>query len=245
MLPTRLLPSHRRTSSIPQTARRAAGPAKVPLYPRGRRSRRLAKRGLDLGLALVFLLLLGWLMLVLAALIRVTSPGGALFRQQRVGYLERDFVMYKFRTMYEHSSEDVHREYVTRLIRDAHPEVGGDHRLYKLQADTRLTRIGPFLRRTSLDELPQLFNVFRGEMSLVGPRPVLRYEADLLDERHRDRFAVLPGMTGLWQTGGRNRLTMSEAFDLDVAYVQRQSLFFDLYILLKTVPAVLRGADAE
>jgi lipopolysaccharide/colanic/teichoic acid biosynthesis glycosyltransferase len=206
---------------------------------------RLAKRGLDVVLALFFLLLLGWLMLVLAVVIRATSTGGALFRQQRVGYLGRDFVMYKFRTMYAGSSEEVHRTYVTQLIRDAHPPVGGGHRLYKLQADTRLTRLGPFLRRTSLDELPQLLNVFRGDMSLVGPRPILRYEADLLDERHRARFAVLPGMTGLWQTCGRNRLTMCQAFDLDVVYVQRQSFFLDLYILVKTVPVVLRGADAR
>jgi lipopolysaccharide/colanic/teichoic acid biosynthesis glycosyltransferase len=114
-------------------------------------------------------------------------------------------------------------------------------RLYKLEADPRVTRIGAFLRKTSLDELPQLFNVLRGEMSLVGPRPVLPWEAEMFAERYKRRFSVKPGITGLWQVSGRSRLSMQEALDLDIEYVARRSFALDLQILFRTIPAVCRG----
>jgi lipopolysaccharide/colanic/teichoic acid biosynthesis glycosyltransferase len=114
-------------------------------------------------------------------------------------------------------------------------------RLYKLEADPRVTPLGAWLRRTSLDELPQLFNVLRGEMSLVGPRPVLPWEAELFAEPHQRRFSVKPGITGLWQVSGRSRLSMLEALDLDIEYVACRSFLLDLQILFRTVPAVLRG----
>ncbi|TCO42320.1 lipopolysaccharide/colanic/teichoic acid biosynthesis glycosyltransferase [Kribbella antiqua] len=200
--------------------------------------RRVAKRVLDLVVAVACLTLAGPAMLVIATIVRATTPGPALFRQIRLGRDHRPFLMYKFRTMYDHCPDDIHRHYMQRLLSD-NPEVGGESGLYKLEADPRITRVGRFLRRTSLDELPQLVNVLRGEMSLVGPRPMLPWEADLCGPPCRDRFLAVPGLTGLAQTSGRNRLTMRQTLELDLEYVERQSLMFDLLILLRTVPAVL------
>jgi lipopolysaccharide/colanic/teichoic acid biosynthesis glycosyltransferase len=152
--------------------------------------------------------------------------------------------MYKFRTMRAGSSDAVHREYVRRLLTDERPPVGGAKGLYKLEADHRVTRVGRILRRTSIDELPQLWNVVRGDMSLVGPRPALPYEAELFNATHRERFLVPPGLTGLWQVSGRSKLPMRAGLDLDVEYVRRQSFRLDLLILLRTVPAVLAAVGA-
>src|SRR5262249_27992786 len=136
----------------------------------------------------------------------------------------------------------VHREYVTGMMNSERPEELRTGTTYKLANDARITRTGRWLRRTSLDELPQLFNVLRGEMSLVGPRPMIPWEADLLDQEFEPRFAVKPGMTGLWQVGGRNELTMREALSLDVRYVKEASTWLDLKILLRTIPTVVRSA---
>lgn len=200
---------------------------------------RADKRLLDLLIASVCLVLVSPLLVAAAVIVRATSPGPALFRQPRIGLGRRQFVLYKFRTMYDGSSSDVHREYVSRLLTDDDPPAGGRQGLYKLEDDPRITRVGRLLRRTSIDELPQLFNVLRGEMSLVGPRPVLPWEAELIGATHSSRFLAMPGITGLWQVSGRNSLTMRQGFDLDVEYLRRQSLTFDLLILLKTVPVVL------
>jgi lipopolysaccharide/colanic/teichoic acid biosynthesis glycosyltransferase len=146
--------------------------------------------------------------------------------------------MLKFRTMVVDGDDSAHREYVRRLLTgSAEPEDG----LYKLGADPRVTRVGAVLRKASIDELPQLINVLRGDMSLVGPRPALPWEAALFPDWAAPRFTVRPGLTGLWQVSGRNRLTMLDGLVLDADYVARQSLFLDLAILLRTVPAVLRG----
>lgn len=153
---------------------------------------------------------------------------------------EQPFEMLKFRTMYVNSDDRLHREYVHRLLTEpvgAAPSIGG---LYKLADDPRITPVGKWLRRTSLDELPQLINVLRGEMALVGPRPVLPWEAALFEPRHKRRYEVRPGLTGLWQTSGRNRLTFTQALDLDVEYVERRSLRLDLQILGRTPGVVLR-----
>jgi lipopolysaccharide/colanic/teichoic acid biosynthesis glycosyltransferase len=178
-------------------------------------------------------------MAVIAVVTRRTSCGPALFRQVRLGQHREPFVMLKFRTMYLDCDDGPHREYVRRLLEPGGCATGPDG-LYKLADDARITPLGRWLRRTSLDELPQLINVLRGEMSLVGPRPVLEWEADLFDPRYDRRYDVPPGITGLWQTSGRNRLTMTEALELDVCYVDSQCLHGDLAILLRTVPAVLR-----
>jgi lipopolysaccharide/colanic/teichoic acid biosynthesis glycosyltransferase len=210
---------------------------------RSARVRQRSKRAFDVLVSGVCLLLFAPLMLLVAAVVRLTSPGPALFRQTRLGQHGRPFVMYKFRTMFTDSPDDIHRSYVSHLLLDEQPQTGGESGLYKLDKDPRVTRLGAFLRRASLDELPQLLNVIRGDMSLVGPRPMLPWERDMLPAAHQARFAVPAGITGLWQVSGRSRLTMREALDLDVQYVQRRSFVVDLLILVKTawVLVVWRG----
>jgi len=204
-----------------------------------------AKRSVDLVLAALALVVLIPLVPLVALLVRLTSPGPAVFRQLRVGRDGRLFTMLKFRTMTSGCSDDLHRDYVRQLLSNDAPPSAASGGLYKLGNDPRWTPIGRFLRRTSIDELPQLFNVLRGDMSLVGPRPVLPWESKLLQDRYADRFNVSQGMTGLWQTSGRSALTMRQALDLDLAYVARCGMLLDLRILLKTVLVVLRPEDAE
>jgi lipopolysaccharide/colanic/teichoic acid biosynthesis glycosyltransferase len=201
--------------------------------------RLVGKRAFDLIVGCLVLVLLSPLLLVVALMVRFTSPGPALFRQTRVGKNGRTFVMYKFRTMQVGCSEQAHREYVVRLLTDPDPRSTQHKGLYKLANDARVTRLGAVLRRTSIDELPQLINVVRGEMSLVGPRPMLPWEVELLGPVHRQRLAVPAGITGLWQVSGRSRLTMTQALDLDVEYVRRASLLLDLWILARTALVVL------
>ena len=200
-----------------------------------------AKRSLDTAVAALLLVLVSPLLLGLAIAVRLTSRGPAFFRQERLGRGGRPFMMLKFRTMYTDTDDDVHRQYVTQLLTEDAPAAGGSGGLYKLEADPRITPVGRWLRRTSLDELPQLVNVLRGEMSLVGPRPALAWEAELYRDGDHERFEVLPGITGLWQVSGRSRLSMREALALDVEYVRRQSLWLDLWILARTIPTVLRS----
>jgi lipopolysaccharide/colanic/teichoic acid biosynthesis glycosyltransferase len=201
-------------------------------------------RVFDVTVAAVGLAVASPVLAVIAVVIVLTSPGGALFRQIRLGEDAGAFVMYKFRTMYISCDDQIHRDFVRRLLEESAPPVCGVGTVYKLVDDPRITPVGRLLRRLSLDEVPQLFNVIRGDMSLVGPRPVLPWEAELFSPHHRVRFQVRPGITGLWQASGRNRLTMIQALDLDVQYVERQSFLLDLAILCRTVPVVLgcRGA---
>jgi lipopolysaccharide/colanic/teichoic acid biosynthesis glycosyltransferase len=199
---------------------------------------RFAKRSLDVVASAVAVVALAVPMLVIAAAIRLTGRGPALFRQDRVGMHGRPFVMLKFRTMRAGSSDTNHRDYVRRLMAGEEPTVDG---LYKLSHDPRITRVGAILRRTSLDELPQLFNVLRADMALVGPRPMLAWEVELLPESARARFDVRPGLTGLWQVSGRNRLTMRQAMELDVRYAAQHGMWQDLKILARTIPALIRG----
>jgi len=151
--------------------------------------------------------------------------------------------MLKLRTMYVDNHDQIHRNYITHLLSAEEPVAAGENGLFKLEKDPRVTRLGAWLRQTSLDELPQLLNVLRGDMSLVGPRPVLPWEAEMFEERYQRRFLVKPGISGLWQVSGRSRLTMKEALELDIEYTDRQSLALDLSIILRTVPAILRGAS--
>src|SRR5207248_8239076 len=136
-------------------------------------------------------------------------------RQTRIGYRQRPFVMLKFRSMSVNCADEIHRDFVSRMLTGEDPRTAGQG-LYKLGGDRRVTPLGRILRATSLDELPQLLNVLRGEMALVGPRPVLSWEVELYEPRHLQRFDVLPGITGLWQVSGRSRLTMTEALELDL-----------------------------
>lgn len=225
-----------RQAPIPSAAAPASRPAQWRM-PRG-------KRWLDLVLACACLVLFAPLLAVVAALVRVTTPGPALFRQVRLGKDRRPFTLYKFRTMYAGSPDGVHRAYVRRMLTEDQPQADDGCGLYKLGDDSRITPLGRILRRTSIDELPQLLNVVRGDMSLVGPRPALPWEAELIGATHGQRFLVPPGLTGLWQVSGRNRLTMRQALDLDVEYVATQCFLLDLSILARTIPVVLstRGA---
>jgi lipopolysaccharide/colanic/teichoic acid biosynthesis glycosyltransferase len=177
-------------------------------------------------------------MLVIAAAVRLESPGPILFRQQRLGIGGRRFTLYKFRTMHAAADEEAHREYVQRLITREEPT---DATWVPLQSDPRVTRIGGFLRRSHLDEVPQLLNVLRGEMSLVGPRPPIPYEVELYAPWHLGRLAVTPGLTGLWQVRGWGRLSFDEGVELDLEYIRRRSLTTDLRILLRTAWQISTG----
>jgi lipopolysaccharide/colanic/teichoic acid biosynthesis glycosyltransferase len=171
--------------------------------------------------------------------IKRDSPGPVFFRQVRLGAGERDFTLLKFRTMAVDTDDSLHRDYVRQIMHPgASPTSNG---LYKLDRRTEVTKYGAWLRRTSLDELPQLINVLRGDMSLVGPRPCLAYETELFEPHHFDRFLVPAGMTGLWQVTARARATLAEALDLDAAYARSWSLRLDLSLLIRTPLALLRG----
>jgi lipopolysaccharide/colanic/teichoic acid biosynthesis glycosyltransferase len=208
-----------------------------------RRGQEAAKRLIDFSLSLMLVIMVAPLLLLLWCLVRLTSSGPAFFRQERLGRNMRSFTMLKLRTMYVGNQDQIHRNYVTHLLSADQPAAAGENGLFKLDNDPRVTRLGAWLRQTSLDELPQLLNVLRGDMSLVGPRPVLPWEAELFEERFRRRFLVKPGISGLWQVSGRSRLTMREALELDIEYTDRQSLALDLSIIIRTVPAILRGAS--
>jgi exopolysaccharide production protein ExoY len=178
----------------------------------------------------------GWLPLgvLIAGIIKIVSPGPIFFRQERVGYLGKRFWCLKFRTMAVNADTDVHQGHLERLMKSDSPMTKLDN-----AGDSRLIPCGLFLRTLGLDELPQLLNVLKGEMSLVGPRPCLPYEFERYLPRHRERCVTLPGLTGLWQTSGKNKTTFEEMIDLDVHYARRRSLFMDLKIIAMTIPALV------
>lgn len=192
------------------------------------------KRMLDI--TCIILSLPCWLpmMLFVMGLIRLSSPGPILYRQQRVGYRRRLFMLFKFRTMHVNADTRTHEEYVANLIRSHSPMI-------KLDAagDSRLIRGGRLLRTSGLDELPQIFNVLRGEMSLVGPRPCLVHEFERYQDGQKLRVFAPPGLTGYWQVKGKNNTTFKEMIELDIFYIRNMSVWFDLKIMLKTIPALL------
>jgi lipopolysaccharide/colanic/teichoic acid biosynthesis glycosyltransferase len=196
---------------------------------------RLVKRLMDVTVASVLLLLLAPSIAIIAVAIKVTDPGPVTYRQIRVGYRGRPFVLRKFRTMYVDA--DLRR---AKLL----SEDDDDGLMFKMRADPRITRVGRFLRRYSLDEIPQFVNVIRGEMALVGPRPPLPEEVHLHNEYELQRLAVKPGMTGLWQVSGRSNLSWSEGVRLDLSYVDNWSIGLDIVILTRTMGAVVRGTGA-
>ncbi len=201
------------------------------------------KRISDLIIASFTLALLSPFWLLIALLIKIDSDGPVLYAQERVGMDGRIFVVYKFRTMRMDADSEIHREYQRKFIA-GHAEANvGDAKkpAYKLRDDPRITRVGRALRRFSLDEVPQLFNVLRGDMSVVGPRPPIPYEVEAYELRHRKRLDMKPGLTGLWQVSGRNHLPFEEMVKLDLFYIEHWSLLFDLKIVLRTVTVMLRG----
>ncbi len=194
------------------------------------------KRTLDVVIAALLMILTSPIWLVASVLIKATSPGPVLFRQQRIGAGGAAFTCFKFRTMHDGVSEEAHRELVTRMLVNGEISAAGDRKgqPYKVNGDSRVIAVGRWMRRSSLDELPQLINVLRGEMSIVGPRPALAYEIENYDDWQRERLSVRPGITGLWQVSGRNRLTYTEMCVLDIRYIHQWSVAADLLIMLRT-----------
>lgn len=206
------------------------------------------KRGIDIFGALLGLFLFSPLMLVTALAIKGTSPGPVIFKQIRLGQKGARFPFYKFRSMQSNTDDKIHREYVSKLIKGNLEEINqGDEEkpLYKIKSDPRVTKVGNIIRKLSIDELPQFYNVLKGEMSLVGPRPPLPYEVEKYKPWHLRRvLEVKPGITGLWQVEGRSKTSFNEMVRLDLRYVQNWSLWFDFKILIKTIKAVLRPNGA-
>ncbi len=204
------------------------------------------KRGMDILGSLALLLILSPLLLAIAGLVKLSSRGPVLFRQVRIGQMLNPFMIYKFRTMHADSDHGIHHNYVSWFISSSgRAQDKEKNTFYKLTNDPRITPIGRFLRNTSLDELPQLWNVLRGEMSLVGPRPPLWYEVQQYKPWHRHRvLEAKPGITGLWQVTGRSRTTFDEMVRLDLRYARERSVWTDIKILLATPAAVINGKGA-
>ncbi len=230
------------------------GPTDATLYPDldwdfdPKRGARIVKRSMDIAGSLLALVLVSPLFIVIAAIIKLTSRGPVLYRQDRVGQHGRKFTFLKFRSMYFASDHTIHKEYVKRLIggaADGEEENGRKSEVFKLTNDPRITPLGKFLRRTSLDEIPQFLNVLSGSMSLVGPRPPVPYEFECYQMWHRQRLvAVKPGITGAWQVGGRSKTTFDEMVRMDLKYASSWTPWTDFKILLRTPRAVLSGEGA-
>ncbi len=214
-----------------------------------RRIHRVGKRLLDVAGSLTALIVLSPIFLVVALIIKLTSPGPVLYRQTRIGQFGKSFVFLKFRSMSVDADPEVHRKFVTEFIEGQKPNGNGHAAgaaVYKLNGDSRITRVGGFIRKTSLDELPQFLNVLMGHMSLVGPRPPIPYELVKYESWHRRRILeAKPGITGLWQVYGRSRTSFDEMVRLDLRYIQKQSFLLDLKLLLLTPFAVASGKGAR
>ena len=209
---------------------------------------RFVKRVSDIVISGIVLVLLAPVLLLISLLVKFDSRGAVLFRQERVGMDGRKFLCYKFRTMRSDADESIHREaYRKNILGDRDADASDDEKpvFGKVKNDPRITRVGKFLRRTSLDELPQLLNVLKGDMSIVGPRPPIPYEVEEYDIWHRKRLDMKPGITGLWQVSGRNRIAFEEMVKIDLFYIENWSLWLDLKIILLTLPAILRGDGAR
>ena len=202
------------------------------------------KRLIDVAGSFIAILLFSPVLAVIAAAVKLTSEGPVFFKQERLGLNGKTFKLYKFRTMYLNNDPGKHKDYIRKYIgeqKNAAVEPG----VFKLKNDLRITPVSKFLRKISFDELPQLINVLKGEMSLVGPRPPIHYECDLYDIWHRRRLlSCKPGITGLWQVTGRSRTTFDEMVRLDLEYINKWSLWLDLKIILKTPKAVFGGEGA-
>lgn len=216
----------------------------VTLIRAPHQTRRLAlgQRSLDIVVASVCLVLFGPLMLFIVAIIRLDSRGKAMFHQQRIGLAYQEFTLIKFRTMFVDNDDSEHREQNRQELLGASNQFADE--MYKDPNDNRITRVGGFLRRYSLDELPQLINVLHGTMSIVGPRPSMTWEVELFPASARDRFSVNPGITGIWQVAGRNNVSMPEMLEMDCEYALNRTIRQDLGIMVRTVPAALSAEGA-
>jgi exopolysaccharide biosynthesis polyprenyl glycosylphosphotransferase len=233
-----------------ETAERPGNPTLYPdLVDRDEKEKhlRVTKRVMDVIGSAAALLVLSPIFAVIALLVKLTSKGPIIYRQQRLGQFGETFQLLKFRSMRCDSDPKIHQEFMKTVIAGKHDgnAHGGDKPVYKMTNDPRITAIGAFLRRSSLDELPQFFNVLKGDMSLVGPRPPLAYEWEEYAIWHRRRvLEAKPGITGLWQVTGRSRVRFDDMVRLDLQYVKTWSIWLDLQILIKTPKAVLMGDDA-
>jgi lipopolysaccharide/colanic/teichoic acid biosynthesis glycosyltransferase len=199
-----------------------------------------AKRVMDIAITLLLLPFCLLVMGIVALLIRLDSPGPILFRQKRVGQNGVAFDFLKFRSMYVDTNENVHREAIQQYMNGQKlNKQSASGNAYKIPNDHRITRVGKFIRKTSLDELPQFLNVLQGQMSLVGPRPPVPYEVQLYSEHDRLRLIGKPGLTGSWQVYGRSRVPFAEMVEMDITYLQSQSLLLDLKLIVLTVPVML------
>jgi lipopolysaccharide/colanic/teichoic acid biosynthesis glycosyltransferase len=208
----------------------------------------LLKRGVDILGSIIGIVVFMPVMIITALAIKATSPGPVIFSQTRLGKQGTPFTFYKFRSMHVDIGDQIHRDYILDFIKGHNKKANqgdAEEPLYKMKSDPRITRVGRFIRKTSIDELPQFFNVLKGDMSLVGPRPPLPYEAEKYESWHLMRILEMkPGITGLWQVEGRSKTGWDDTVRLDIRYIQNWSLIFDLKILFKTVKVVLwdRGA---
>ena len=202
------------------------------------------KRSFDITFSLLALIVLSPFALIVAAAIRLTSPGPALFVQDRIGKGGRLFKMYKFRTMYHQIDREAHRAFMKAFI-NGRVLTSGEKEVFKPFDKSQVTFVGRILRKTSLDELPQLINILKGEMSLVGPRPNVPWEVEEYHPWHRERLEVLPGVTGLAQVRGRSGILFDEIVRHDIEYIERQSLWLDVQILWRTVMSVVLGKGAH
>ncbi len=195
----------------------------------------IIKRITDIILSVILLILTAPIMLLAAIAIKLTSKGDIIFKQKRAGQYGKIFIMFKFRTMYD--DDETHQ----KVLRDPNGKNGP---AFKLKNDPRITPVGRFLRKTSIDELPQLINVLKGDMSFVGPRPLPLNQVRFDTESERLRLTVKPGITGLWQVSGRADIPYDDWIKLDLYYIQHRSLWLDFWIMLKTIPAVISGRGA-
>jgi len=203
---------------------------------------RVAKRTLDIVASSLGLVLVSPVLAAVAVAIIVESGGPILFRQQRLGLGGRPFTVYKFRSMFSAADQGSHEAHVRDLIRGDGVEAESAEAVWvPIAADPRVTRLGAFLRRSHLDELPQLINIVRGDMSLVGPRPPIPYEVEVYEERHLRRLSVMPGLTGLWQATAWGKVSFDEGVALDLAYIDRRSFWFDLGLILRTLGQIVTG----
>ena len=208
-------------------------------------ARDAAKRVMDIAGSTAFLIASSLVFLIVSVLVKLTSKGPVFFRQQRVGEAGRLFMMLKFRTMHVNADHGIHQEYIENFIRSGETSEPGKNVVFKIVDDPRVTPLGRFLRRSSLDEFPQFWHVLTGEMSLVGPRPPLPYEVARYKRWHRRRVEAKPGITGLWQVTGRSRTTFDGMVRLDLRYARTSSVWTDLKILLATPWAVISGKGAH
>jgi len=213
------------------------------VVPRSRRNYAL-KRVFDFFVALIAIILLSPVLLLVALAVKLDSKGSALFRQERIGEAGRPFQVLKFRSMRMDSNDAVHRAAIAQFMQGQQIGGAGENR-YKLARDPRITRVGGFIRATSLDELPQLFNVLRGDMSIVGPRPAIRYEVEQYRYRHRYRLLVKPGITGIWQVYGRSKVDFETLVSMDLHYVTDGTFWLDLKLILLTFGVVFKRSGGK